>query len=360
MVDLRPDAAGLGGPDLPIGTGSAPLLEVEDLRVVYDTTRWSRSRGDRVVAVDGMDLVLRPGETLGVVGESGSGKSTLARAVVGLVKPTGGRIRFAGEDVTGAKGSRLRELRRHVQMVFQDPYGSVNPRMNVESVIAEPLENYHPDWTRSRRREAVADLLSRVQLAGELATRPITGLSGGQLQRVGIARALALGPQLLVADEPVSALDVSVQAQVLDVFADLKRAEGIAFLFITHNLAVAQHVTDRIAVVYAGRVVETGPSDEITESPQHPYTRALLAAAPSFERRGRRNGDRVLPVARSSGAVGCPYRPRCPLAADVCARETPPLEVTSGWHEVACHAVGGHDRGDGADGSRECEQPTTP
>ena len=234
------------------------------------------------MALDGVSLRLEAGKCLAVVGESGSGKSTLARAIVGLTKPDSGQIRYRGEDLSCASGKRRRDLRRHVQMVFQDPYGSINRRLTVRSVVAEPLENYYPNWSSKDLDARVADLLSKVRLPTDVVTRKASALSGGQLQRVGIARALALDPQLIVADEPVSALDASVQASILNLLSELKVQDAISFLFITHDLAVAQHVADEIAVIHKGKIVESGEARSVLRNPQDPYTQSLINAIPRF------------------------------------------------------------------------------
>jgi oligopeptide/dipeptide ABC transporter ATP-binding protein len=234
--------------------------------------------------------------------------------------------------------ARMRDLRRELQMVFQDPYGSVNPRFTVREVVAEPLENYHRRWGRAVLNDHVTELLTRVRMPPDMADRSVVGLSGGQLQRVGIARALALGPRLLVADEPVSALDVSIQARILNLLADLKRSEGISLLFITHNLAVAQFIADRIAVVYAGRVMEIGRAADVIRSPRHPYSKELLAALPGVRTTRSSVPDHVGAVI-TVGEVGCPYRVRCPDAAEICTAVTPPLEQKESGRFVACHMV---------------------
>ena len=234
------------------------------------------------MALDGVSLRLEAGKCLAVVGESGSGKSTLARAIVGLTKPDSGQIRYRGEDLSCASAKRRRDLRRHVQMVFQDPYGSINRRLTVRSVVAEPLENYYPNWSSKDLDARVADLLSKVRLPTDVVTRKASALSGGQLQRVGIARALALDPQLIVADEPVSALDASVQASILNLLSELKVQDAISFLFITHDLAVAQHVADEIAVIHKGKIVESGEARSVLRNPQDPYTQSLINAIPRF------------------------------------------------------------------------------
>lgn len=264
-------------------TAGETILEVDDLVVSYAGHHRSLQGGRRrVVALDGVSLRLEAGKCLAVVGESGSGKSTLARAIVGLTKPDSGQIRFRGEDLSSASGKRRRDLRRHVQMVFQDPYGSINRRLTVRSVVAEPLENYYPNWSSKELDARVADLLSKVRLPADVVTRKASALSGGQLQRVGIARALALDPQLIVADEPVSALDASVQASILNLLSELKVKYAMSFLFITHNLAVAQHVADEIAVIYKGKIVEFGEARSVVRNPQDPYTQRLINAIPGF------------------------------------------------------------------------------
>ncbi len=234
------------------------------------------------MALDGVSLRLEAGKCLAVVGESGSGKSTLARAIVGLTKPDSGQIRYRGEDLSCASGKRRRDLRRHVQMVFQDPYGSINRRLTVRSVVAEPLENYYPNWSSKELDARVADLLSKVRMPADVVTRKASALSGGQLQRVGIARALALNPQLIVADEPVSALDASVQASILNLMSELKVQDAISFLFITHDLAVALHLADEIAVIHKGKIVESGEALSVVRNPQDPYTQRLINAIPGF------------------------------------------------------------------------------
>ncbi|MCA9545663.1 MAG: ATP-binding cassette domain-containing protein, partial [Myxococcales bacterium] len=252
---------------------SAPILEAVDLKVYFPA-----GRGRMVRAVDGVDLALRAGETLALVGESGCGKSTLGRALLRLEPVTAGQVRAFGEDVTHARGRALRPLRRQAAMVFQDPHGSLDPRMTVGQSIAEPLF-VHRVGTAAERRARVAALLTRVGLSADLADRKPHAFSGGQLQRIGIARALALDPAVVVADEAVSALDVSVQAGVVNLMLDLQRERGLAWLFIAHDLKVVEVMSDRVAVMYLGRVVERGPTAQVFAAPRHPYTRALLAAA---------------------------------------------------------------------------------
>jgi len=291
-------------------------------------------------AVDGVSLDVARGETLGLVGESGSGKTTLGRAVLRRTPLTAGSIHFKGEDITRAGKSQLRELRRHMQLVFQDPSTSLNPRHTVFEAIAEPLIVHGWNAGRDALRRRVAELIDQVGLPADAAERYPHAFSGGQRQRVGIARALAIRPDLIVADEPVSALDVSVRAQIINLFQDLQQELGLSFLLIAHDLAVVRHVSHRIAIMYAGQVVETGSRDDIYERPRHPYTRGLLAAVPEPERgASRRQGFAVAtgePPSPMSPPSGCRYHPRCPQAADRCRIAAPPLEPGATGHAVAC------------------------
>lgn len=291
-------------------------------------------------AVDGVSLDVARGETLGLVGESGSGKTTLGRAVLRRTPLTAGSIHFKGEDITRAGKSQLRELRRHMQLVFQDPSTSLNPRHTVFEAIAEPLIVHGWNAGRDALRRRVAELIDQVGLPADAAERYPHAFSGGQRQRVGIARALAIRPDLIVADEPVSALDVSVRAQIINLFQDLQQELGLSFLLIAHDLAVVRHVSHRIAIMYAGQVVETGSRDDIYERPRHPYTRGLLAAVPEPERgASRRQGFAVAtgePPSPMSPPSGCRYHPRCPQAADRCRIAAPPLETGATGHAVAC------------------------
>jgi len=294
------------------------------------------SRVAEVHAVEGVDLRIERAEVLGLVGESGCGKSTLGRLLIRLIEPSGGEVRFEGADLARAEGAALRALRRRMQMVFQDPFGSLNPRMRVGEIVAEPLRL--AGVASSERAARAVVLLEQVGLAPEHATRFPHQFSGGQRQRIGIARALALDPALVICDEPVSALDVSVQAQVVNLLRDLQRARGLSYLFVSHDLRVVRHVSDRVAVMYLGRIVESGPTRALYAAPLHPYTRALLEAAP-VARPGARvpatplGGEIPSPLSPPSG---CAFHPRCPLAVARC-REERPLLKGDGERQVACH-----------------------
>ncbi|WP_327038639.1 oligopeptide/dipeptide ABC transporter ATP-binding protein [Micromonospora maris] len=307
-----------------------PLLRVRGL------TRHFPVRGGLLRAVDGLDFEVRAGETLGLVGESGCGKSTTGRLLVRLLEPTGGRIEFAGQDISHAGRRALRPLRPQMQIIFQDPYASLNPRHTAGQIIAMPLRVNRitpPGGTRARVRE----LMELVGLDPAHDNRYPHEFSGGQRQRVGIARALATGPRLVVADEPVSALDVSIQAQVINLLRRLQRELGLAFVFISHDLALVRHVCQRIAVMYLGRIVEIGDRDDICRRPQHPYTRALLSAVPDVARRDRirLTGDVPSPVDPPSG---CRFRTRCPSARERCAVQEPALIRRDGGNQAtACH-----------------------
>jgi oligopeptide/dipeptide ABC transporter ATP-binding protein len=318
----------------PPAVGTDALLDVSDLEVHFAVPRGI------VRAVDGVSLALAKGETLGLVGESGSGKSTVARAVVGLVRPTSGSIRFEGREIAGASAAVYRPLRRRMQMVFQDPYASLNPRMTVASIVAEPLAIH--GLVPARERDArVCDLLGLVGLDASMRRRYPHEFSGGQRQRIGLARALAVEPDLILLDEPVSALDVSVQAQVLNLLEDLKARLGLTYLFIAHNLAVVRHVSDRVAVMYLGRIVELTDRETLYARPLHPYTEALLSAVPVPDPVVEATRRRI-PLPGEIGSamgevVGCPFRNRCPKAFDRCAVDTPLLKEHRPGQWAACH-----------------------
>jgi len=292
----------------------------------------------QVRAVDGVSLHIRQGETLGLVGESGSGKSTVGKAVLRLLEPTAGRIHLHGEDITRLSGQALRGARRKMQMIFQDPYASLNPRLSTGDIIMEPLQNFEK-LSRAQRRERVGELLDRVGLSREAVKRYPHEFSGGQRQRLGVARALALNPSLIVADEPVSALDVSVQAQVLNLLIRLQREFKLAYLFISHDLGVVEHISHRVAVMYLGQIVEVADKETLFADAQHPYTEALLSAVPIPDPTQKRDriiltGDVPSPISPPSG---CRFHTRCPYAEARCKVEIPVIRELRPGHSVACH-----------------------
>jgi oligopeptide transport system ATP-binding protein len=318
------------------------LLETTDLVKHFMVGGSAFKRGGEIVhAVDGVSLDVRSGETLGIVGESGCGKSTLGRLLVRLHAPTAGTIRFAGDDVTSLSRRRLRPYRREMQMIFQDPYASLNPRKRVGQILEDPFRIHH-ELDRAAIRRRVRELLAIVGLSPDHVNRYPHEFSGGQRQRIGVARALALNPKLIVADEPVSALDVSIQAQVINLLDDLQDEFQLTYVFIAHDLGVVHHVSDRIGVMYLGVIVELGPSDELFLHPVHPYTEALLSAIPAIEgeheevRRERivLEGEVPSPVAPPSG---CRFHPRCRYATEICTVERPPLVDHGRGRFAACH-----------------------
>jgi oligopeptide/dipeptide ABC transporter ATP-binding protein len=308
------------------------LLEVEDLSIRFPTPQGV------VHALENVSLTVNRGETVGLVGESGSGKSTLALAVMRAITPSAGHLRFDGQEVGHLRGKALRPLRRRLQMVFQDPYSSLDPRMTIHRILAEPL--LAQGWSRARIAARVPELLDAVGLPQEAATRRPAQFSGGQRQRIAIARAIAPGPEMIVADEPVSALDVSIQAQIVNLMQDLSARNSLAWLVIAHDLPLVHQIADRIVVLYLGRIVEEGPAEDIIAQPLHPYTAGLLAATPTVDNAGRARlklkGEPPNPINRPSG---CPFHPRCPVAEARCATDAPRLQ-RQGSRRVACHLPG--------------------
>ena len=320
------------------------LIDVKGLKVHFPIKGGIFGRTvANVKAVDGVDLFVRNGETLGLVGESGCGKSTTGRAILQLVKPTAGTVNFAGTELTTLPSNEVRKMRSRMQMIFQDPYGSLDPRYTVGQIVSEPLENFKRG-NQQEVKDEVANLLEIVGLNPFYVNRFPHEFSGGQRQRIGIARALALHPSLVVADEPVSALDVSIQAQVLNLLQELQGKFGLTYLFVAHNLSVVKHISDRVAVMYLGRVVELAVSEELYEMPLHPYTQALLSAIPvpdpQIEARRKRiilEGDVPSPV---NPPPGCNFHPRCWKAQAICREVIPPLEAKQPNHFAACHFPG--------------------
>ena len=323
-------------------TGVDNLVEVENLVKHFPVRKGffsSRVTG-QVRAVDDISFTVARGETLGLVGESGCGKSTTGRLLIRLIDPTSGSIRLNGDDIAKIPDKELRSRRRDVQIIFQDPFSSLNPRKTVEGIISEPLI-VHRIGTTAERKARVAELLKLVGMAPDYARRYPHEFSGGQRQRIGIARALALNPKFIVCDEPVSALDVSIQAQVINLMRDLQRELGLTYLFISHNLAVVRHIADRVAVMYLGKIVEMTDKNALYEDPRHPYTKALLSAIPMTNPDQRRQrvvltGDVPSPM---SPPKGCRFNTRCPVAVARCREVEPPLVDTGQGHQVACHLV---------------------
>jgi oligopeptide/dipeptide ABC transporter ATP-binding protein len=329
------------GKDLDSRNSIEPVLEVKDLKKHFPIHGGIRLRAvGQVLAVDGVSFSIGPGETLGLVGESGCGKTTVGKTILRLIEPTSGEIKLRSKDITHLGRAEIRHVRREMQMIFQDPYSSLNPRMSVGEIVAEPLENY--GLVRGREKEErVMALLNRVGLQYEHVSKHPHEFSGGQRQRIGIARALALNPSLVVADEPVSSLDVSIQAQVLNLLMDLQEEYHLAYLFVSHDLAVVKHISQRIAVMYLGKLVELTQKETLFKTPLHPYTQALLAAVPIPDPRALRESD--VPEGDVPSAInppsGCRFHPRCRHAVRECQEEEPAFREIHPGHRVACHVV---------------------
>jgi oligopeptide transport system ATP-binding protein len=332
-------------PTPPTRETGTTLVDVKGLKVHFPIKGGFLGRPvAHVKAVDGVDLFIKRGETLGLVGESGCGKSTTGRAILQLIKPTAGSVKLNGDELTTLSPGEIRRKRKDMQMVFQDPYASLNPRFSVGQIIAEPLLNYKKYSNKAELRDEISGLLETVGLNPFFVNRFAHEFSGGQRQRIGIARSLALRPAFIVADEPVSALDVSIQAQVLNLLEDLQGEFGLTYLFVAHNLSVVKHISDRVAVMYLGRVMELAKSEDMYEMPLHPYTQALLSAIPvpdpNIEERRKRiilEGDVPSPVNPPSG---CNFHPRCWKAQEICREVIPPLEEKQFGHYAACHFPG--------------------
>ncbi len=325
------------------------ILQVKDLKMHFPITSgifFQRTRG-WVKAVDGVSLSVRRGETLGLVGESGSGKTTLGRCILRLYQPTSGEILFDGNDLTKMKGAKLRSMRRRIQVIFQDPYASLNPRMTAGNIIGEPLIIHKAVNGKSEYRERVMELAETVGLHPSMLDRYPHEFSSGQRQRIGIARALALRPEFIVADEPVSALDVSIQAQIINLFQELQEQFGLTYLFIAHDLSVVRHISDRVAVMYLGHIVELAQRDEIYSNPLHPYTQALLSAVPIPDPLVEASREYILLPGETPSPLnppsGCVFHPRCPIAIDRCSQEVPELREVAPDHWAACIRVPGYD-----------------
>jgi oligopeptide/dipeptide ABC transporter ATP-binding protein len=316
--------------------GTGALLVADNLVKYYK----SRDGEGEARAVDGVSLTLKRGETLGIVGESGCGKSTLARLILRLIEPTSGRVSFDGDDVSALRPAQLRRLRRDMQIVFQDPYASLDPRMSIGQIISEPLD-IHALGSKAERRRKVEDLLLMVGLDRSALGRYPHEFSGGQRQRIGIARAIALEPRLLILDEPVSALDVSIQSQILNLLVELKSRLDLSYIFISHDLSIVEHVSDRVLVMYLGRIVEEGTATQVLRQPRHPYTEALVSAVPGARASGRivLKGD---PPSPEAVPPGCRFHPRCPKVFDLCHHASPPSIGSAGRSRVECHLFGEH------------------
>ena len=322
---------------------SAPLLEVRDLKVHFPVRTGGVLVGSykSLRAVDGVSFDLAPGETLGIVGESGCGKSTLGRAVLQLLPTTAGAVTWLGQPMTGLSPRAVKAVRENMQIVFQDPLASLDPRMTAGDIIAEPLRNYHPELSRADVMRRVSELMEQVGLLPGMINRYPHEFSGGQCQRIGIARAMILKPKLVVCDEPVSALDVSVRAQVINLLKDLQKTFGVAMLFISHDLAVVRHISDRVLVLYLGKVMELATRDSLYRAPRHPYTQALMSAVPIPDPVLERAKPKIILTGELPSPLnppsGCVFRTRCPKATDICAKAEPVRESTATGHDVWCH-----------------------
>ena len=320
-----------------------PVLEVRDLQKYFPVTRGIRQKTEGMLkAVDGISFDLYRGETLGLVGESGCGKTTAGRTIVRLYEPTGGTVRLHGQDIFSLSEKEMLPVRRQIQMIFQDPYSSLNPRMTVGDTITEALEIH--GLAAGRRNERVGELLDMVGLGHEMAGRYPHEFSGGQRQRIGVARALAVEPQVIICDEPVSALDVSIQAQVINLLEELQEKLGLTYLFISHDLAVVRHISHRVAVMYLGKLVEVAPSDQIYDNPLQPYTEALMSAIPIPDPKVESQRQRIILTGDVASPIdlppGCRFASRCPKVEDRCRQEEPAMVDVGGGHLVACHLVG--------------------
>jgi len=315
-----------------------PLIEVKDLKEYFNINT-GMLRSKPLKAVDGVSFSINRGETLGLVGESGCGKTTVGRTILHLYQPTGGEVWYDGKPIRTKKD--IQDFRKKATMVFQDPYSSLNPRMTVSDIIGEPLDVHKLYKTRQERQERILELMGYVGLNSEHAARYAHEFSGGQRQRIGIARALAVDPDFIVCDEPVSALDVSIQAQVINMFDELQDKLGLTYLFIAHDLLVVRHISDRIAVMYLGRMVELADADEIYQRPLHPYSKSLLSAVPVPDPKTARANKRIVLTGDIPSPLnapsGCPFRTRCPYATEQCSQEMPPFEEVEKGHFVACH-----------------------
>ena len=320
-----------------------PILKVRDVKVhfpIHKAKKWPWDQAPMLKAVDGVSIDLYAGETLGVVGESGCGKSTFARAIIGLVKATEGQIEWNGKDIVGLSHNDMNEVRKDIQMIFQDPLASLNPRMTIGDIIAEPLRNYYPETPKEEVLQRVREMMAKVGLLPNVINRYPHEFSGGQCQRIGIARALILKPKLIICDEPVSALDVSIQAQVVNLLKEIQKEMGLSLIFIAHDLSVVKHISDRVLVMYLGNEVETAKSEPMYADPRHPYTKALLSAVPIPDPNLEKakeiellEGDLPSPIKPPSG---CVFRTRCPIADASCAKDRPRLSDLGQEHYVAC------------------------